>query len=91
MEDLATAARRGKRLAATNTNLEKLDVQGLMPERHIKDYSLQESLTAFDEGKPWLSDILTASEKQYLTEHIQTWKILDDGSRLKNIALIEKK
>mgnify|MGYP003652958450 CR=1 FL=1 len=91
VEDLATATRRGKSLKVTNTNLEKLDTQGLVSERHIKDYTLQESLTAFEEGKPWPSEILADSEKQYLTDHIQAWKILDDGHRLKNIALIKKK
>ncbi len=91
VEDLATASRRGRALEATNANLAKLDVRGLMTERHIQDYSLEESLTAFDEGKPWLSEILTDNEKQYLVENIRAWKILDDGHRLKNIALIKKK
>ena len=91
VEDLATATRRGNALEATNANLEKLDTQGLVPERHIKDYTLEASLQAFDEGKLWPSEILTHNEKRYLMDNIASWEILDDGRRLRNIALIEKK
>ena len=91
VEDLATAARRGANLEATNINLEKLDSEGLMTERHTEEHLLEEAFTVFERTNQWLSKVLTPAECAYLVENIAAWKILDDGSRLKNICIIKKK
>jgi len=91
VEDLATASRRGRDLKATNLNLGKLDSQGLMRERHTEEHPLEAAFEVFERSNQWLSKVLTPAECAYLVEHIADWKILDDGSRLKNICIIKKK
>jgi|3_EtaG_2_1085321.scaffolds.fasta_scaffold32234_2 hypothetical protein len=91
VEDLATAARRGKAWVATNKNLDSLDSQKLMTERHVEEYILEEALEHFETNGEWLTRCLSVAEGEYLVRNIQQGRIFDDGMRKKNICVIKKK
>tara|TARA_R100000808_G_scaffold7892_1_gene22664 strand:+ start:19723 stop:20424 length:702 start_codon:yes stop_codon:yes gene_type:complete len=90
IEDLATARRRGGNIDDVNENLLKLDTKNLMKERHVPDYTLEQSLAHY-QSEEWLSNVLQHEEKQYLVDNIRDWKVFDDGGRLQNICVIVKK
>jgi hypothetical protein len=101
VEDLSTATRRGSDLEATNANLTLLDTAGIMQERHVRDYTLEAAFTHFRAyldgwmenavGVPWLSEIMTDTEKQYLIDNMAEWQFFNDGARRNNIVIIKKK